>query len=128
MPTLFYGTSLSAPEHYAGVVAHEVAHAVFAHAASANNTFTPDLPATAHEYVAYVVQMMSFSETTRRRILARDPPAPVSNLFLFSFFLLYADPERFAVNAFAHFALPENGCSFIGRILRGEAHFPPASD
>lgn len=119
----FYDTNMPAAEHFAGIVAHEIAHAVFYDA-----TKELDLPETAHEYVAYVIQLMSFSEETRRRIVALAQPNPTASLFVFSHFLRLADPHRFGVNAYAHFVRPENGCAFLTAVIAGHVHFPPPSD
>jgi hypothetical protein len=119
----FDETDMAATEHYAGIVAHEIAHAIFYDVSQ-----ELDLPKTAHEYVAYVVQIMSYSDATRRRILAREPPIPSSNLFVFSHFLLLADPHRFGINAYAHFAQPENGCAFLAAVMQGKEHFPPGTE
>lgn len=119
----FHGTDVPPDEHYAGIVAHEIAHAIFSEAIR-----DLELPATAHEYVAYVAQVLSYSLETRQRILAREPPLPTSSLFVFSNFLMVADPDRFGINAYAHFVRTENRCSFLADVLRNKVHFPSGSD
>ena len=123
LPSRFHNIDVPAAALYSSVVAHEIAHAIFS-----DNSGHLDLPNTAHEYTAYVVQMKSFSAGTRARILARDAPIYKSNLFMFSHFLMLADPDRFGVNAYIHFEHPENGCAFIAKVLRSIVHFPPPSD
>lgn len=108
---------------YRSVVAHELAHAIFH-----DNTEHLDLPQTAHEYVAYAVQISTLPESVRATALQSDAKAARSNLFSFSQFLLAADPERFALIAWEHFNRPENGCAFLRSVVEGKAHFPPPSD
>jgi hypothetical protein len=119
----FDETEMAAAEHYTGILVHEFTHAIFQELSK-----ELDLPETAHEYVAYVVQIGSYSEATRRRILVRDPPIPSSNLFVFSHFLRLADPHRFGVAAYAHFDHPDNGCVFLHKVLQRKVHFPPPSE
>ena len=108
---------------HTSIAAHEIAHGIFH-----ERTAHLDLPETAHEYVAYVVQFSTLPvELQKSLIVQADLPA-VTNLFMFSFFLLRADPERFALNAYRHFHQTENGCGFLNRLLDGKVHFPPPSD
>lgn len=108
---------------HASIAAHEVAHGVFHEHAAAL-----DLPETAHEYVAYVTQLSTLPIDVQRSILEQSEGPPINNLFTFSFFLLRADPERFAIAAWRHFNQPENRCGFLHRVLAGKVHFPPPSD
>jgi hypothetical protein len=108
---------------HASIAAHEIAHGIF-HERSAHL----DLPETAHEYVAYVVQFATLPPDLQKSLSEQDDLPAVTNLFMFSFFLLRADPERFALNAYRHFHQPENGCGFLHRVLESRVHFPPPSD
>lgn len=108
---------------HASIAAHEIAHGIF-HERSAHL----DLPETAHEYVAYVVQFSTLPSDLQQNLMEKAQLPAVTNLFMFSFFMLRADPERFALNAYRHFHQPENGCAFLQRILGGKVHFPPPSD
>lgn len=108
---------------HASIAAHEIAHGIF-HERSAHL----DLPETAHEYVAYVVQFSTLPKDMQMRLVEQADLPAITNLFMFSFFLLRADPERFAINAYRHFHQPENGCGFLQRILDSKVHFPPPSD
>jgi hypothetical protein len=119
----FGSTRAMARELHASIAAHEVAHGIFHEHAAAL-----DLPETAHEYVAYVVQLSTLPLDVRKHILEQNEVPQVANLFTFSFFLLRADPELYALNAFRHFHQPENGCAFIHSVLAGRVHFPPPSD
>ena len=119
-----FGTSIATARLLHGsIAAHEVAHGVFYDQAAAL-----DLPETAHEYVAYVTQLSTLPVDTQRSIAEHSAGSAINNLFVFSFFLLRADPERFALTAWQHFHQPENGCAFLHRVLKREVHFPPPSD
>ena len=108
---------------HASIVAHEIAHGIFH-----ERTAHLDLPDTAHEYVAYVVQFSTLPVELQKSLIEQAALPPVTNLFTFSYFLLIADPERFALNAYRHFHQTENGCGFLRRVLEGKVHFPPPSD
>ncbi len=108
---------------HASVAAHEIAHGIFH-----EHTRHLDLPETAHEYVAYVVQLSSLPADVQKALMEQNDIFHVGNLFVFSYFLLLADPERFALNAYRHFHQPENGCGFLSRLVEGKVHFPPRSD
>lgn len=108
---------------YSSVVAHEIAHAIFHDA-----TEHLDLPRTAHEYVAYAVQVSTLPESVRSAAERSESKAAGSNLFAFSHFLLMADPERFGLIAWEHFNRPENGCAFLRNVVERKVHFPPPSD
>jgi len=108
---------------YSGIITHEIAHAILH-----QNAEELDLPATAHEYVAYAVQLASYPGDLREALTLRTPAVSASNLFVFSNFLLLADPDRFAITAYSHFRQPENGCAFLAKVLQQKVYFPPPSD
>lgn len=120
----FGSTPVMARELHASVAVHEIAHGIFH-----DRSRDLDLPATAHEYVAYVAQLASLPAAIRAGLLAEHGGTHVSdNLFIFSFFLLTADPERFAINAWRHFNHAGNGCAFLHKVVSGQVHFPPLGD
>jgi hypothetical protein len=108
---------------HASVASHEIAHGIFH-----EHTRHLDLPDTAHEYVAYAVQLSTLPEEVQKALAEHKDLRPIGNLFQFSYFLLRADPERFALAAWRHFNQPENGCAFLDRLVRGQVHFPPPGD
>lgn len=108
---------------HASVAAHEIAHGIFH-----EHTRHLDLPDTAHEYVAYAVQLSTLPDEVQKALAGHNEIKPVGNLFIFSYFLLRADPERFALHAWRHFNQPENGCAFLDRLVEGKVHFPPPSE
>lgn len=122
-PASLAGVPVSHASLYAGIAAHEMAHAIFA-AASAPLELVP----TAHEYVAYAVEMATLPAAVREAVATSDPSHSRSDLLVFSPFLLYADPDRFALAAWRHFNAPGKGCSVIRSVLDGAIHFPPPGD
>ncbi|MEQ1717105.1 MAG: DUF6639 family protein [Hyphomicrobium sp.] len=121
-PTLGLTPVLSRILH-ASVAAHEIAHGIF-HDHIGQRVLTDN----AHEYVAYVVQLSTLPEAVQKNLREENAGPPVTNLFMFSFFLLMADPERFGLAAWRHFHQPENGCAFLHRVAAGAVHFPPPGD
>lgn len=119
----FAGVSISYGALYASIAAHEMTHAIFNEAASHR-----DLVPAAHEYVAYTIQVATLPSGVRDALLAKYSEPPAESLFVFSPFLLYADPERFAVAAWRHFTGAGNGCSMLDRIASENVHFPPPGD
>lgn len=97
---------------YASLVAHEVSHAYI----DAN---APDkgLSLSAHEYIAYVVQLSVLPDKMRTEIIDRiDLPAfghesEITDLYL------QLNPEGFAVKSWLHYRQPDNGNRFIDKIL-----------
>lgn len=119
----FAGVPVSFAALYASIAAHEMTHAIFGEAAS-----RLDLVPTAHEYSAYAVQVATLPPGVRDALLAKYPEPPAESLFVFSPFLLYADPERFAVAAWRHFTGAGSGCGMLDRIVSEKVHFPPPGD
>ena len=107
---------LSVDELFDSLVTHELAHALFAQSAQSGRT-----PAFVdQEYVAYAMQMASLEEAARARLLKAHPgPQTVDGLELNGIVALAA-PTLFAAKAWRHFAQAENGCAFVGRLVRGE--------
>lgn len=119
----FMDVSISETELYRSVAAHEAAHAIFE-----PYTRHLDLPINAQEYVAYAIQVMAFPADVRERMLNAGTDVAVNNLFHFSHFLLFADPQRFAVQAYRHFRAPGNSCDFLHAIVAQRVHFPPGTE
>ena len=85
-------------ELHASVFAHEVTHAVF----HQHEARIP-LSYTAHEYVAYSVQVMTLPEDYRRRLLDRFDVSPFTNVHQVNGVMLAFDPNSFGVKAYLHF-------------------------
>lgn len=116
-------TRMSHATLYASIASHEMAHAMIAEARP-----ILDLVPTAHEYIAYAVQIETLPTAIRDTLAVTAKPSVRADLLMFSPFLLYADPEQFAATAWRHFSQPHNGCRFLLDILSGQVHFPPPSD
>ncbi len=83
---------------HASVFAHEVTHAVF----HQHETRIPLSP-TAHEYVAYSVQLTTLPNDHRQRILNRFEVSPFSDVDQVNGIFLAFDPNSFGIKAYLHF-------------------------
>ncbi|MBN2905255.1 MAG: hypothetical protein JXJ18_00945 [Rhodobacteraceae bacterium] len=100
---------------FASLIVHELAHAFLDQAECTGVPCLAD-----HEYIAYALQIDSLSPANRAAVLrGHTVPLPVDPTRLNGFIALAA-PNRFAQSAWLHFAQPENGCDFVGRLIRGE--------
>ncbi|MCL4802013.1 MAG: hypothetical protein KJ025_20650 [Burkholderiales bacterium] len=107
---------------YRSLAAHEVAHVV----AAANFAVAKPL-IEAQEYVAYVAQLASMAPKLRSRVLAQYHGQGFATDLEMNTAIYLVDPDRFGVNAYRHFARPENGTAFLARVLAGRilAFQPP---
>jgi len=78
----------------------------------------------ANEYIASSMQITFLTEESRNDFLADFQPLRDGSLDRFNEFVLAMDPLAFSMNAYLHFIRPENGCSFIRRVISGEVTFP----
>lgn len=102
-------------ELHRSVIVHEVAHA----AAAAR--FAVARPAlAAQEYIACVAQLAVLAPATRERILERYPGTGFETTAQISSSIFLIEPNYFAAQAWRHFVKPENGATFIRRLLAGE--------
>lgn len=115
----FYA-KLSSESFYRGIVIHELAHLAFAEVETATA-----LPYGAHEYVAAVFQVASYSDEEREAFTANVPPGRPSTA-IFSAMLATLHPELFAAAAYKHFSL--HGCSILQGLVRGTVVFPPETE
>lgn len=108
-----FGIKMS-PELYRSFVAHEIAHAI------ANVNFARPPVVSAHEYIAYTVQLATMPESLRAAIIRNvdtegfDHPKEVDEM------LLAVDPNLFAVKSYLHFARPQNGALAFEQLLTGQ--------
>ncbi len=107
---------LSADELFDSLVTHELAHALFAQSAEGGRP-----PAFVdQEYVAYAMQMASLEESARARLLEAHPGPQTVHALELNGIVALAAPTLFAAKAWRHFAQAGNGCTFVGRLVRGE--------
>ncbi len=92
---------------------HELAHAV------AQQNFSANAPTfTASEYIAAVVQFATLPKSLRKEILQNcDNLSGFVGKTDITALYYFLDPCKFAVNAYLHYLKPENGPSFIHRLL-----------
>lgn len=99
---------------FTSVLIHELAHAAFENTAReaarcANN----------HEYVAYVMQMLSLPAHVRQVIVdSYRAPSPVDPYLLNSLIAGMA-PDRFAAIAWQHFTEEGHGCNYVRDLITG---------
>jgi hypothetical protein len=96
---------------------HEISHALIE-----QNSRSRDVPLVDHEYIAAAMELANMEPTWREAILrfaALEAPAE-GRINIWTYRL---NPRRFAANAWLHFALPENGCDLVGRLVGGAATF-----
>jgi hypothetical protein len=108
-------------EVWRSLIAHEVAHGILYDHPSASR-----LPASAHEYLAYAVQIGTMSAESRAAFLTAFADADSQSLASFTTFAHDVEPLRFGARAYRHFMAPNHGCALLERILRGEVAFPTA--
>jgi len=95
-------------------VAHEVAHAI-----ADQNFANRDASLLAHEYLAYVAQLMTMTSGLQAKILQRYDLEPFASLEHMSLTYYGLNPNAFGVKAFLHYqSLPEQS-QFIQDLLSG---------
>jgi predicted metallopeptidase len=109
--------NLSAEAYFRSVIIHEMTHAFLNH--SGRDGFSR----VAHEYLAYAIQIASLDDTDRETV--RSTSTVLSgDLERINESLLIFGPSQFALRSYQHFALPKNGCTFVGRILDADPTLP----
>lgn len=100
---------------YQSVIAHEAAHAI------ASGNFRIEKPSrTAHEYIAYVVQLSTMPADLRQLIIEQSSVSGFNDASEISSVYLAMNPEAFAVKCYLHYRDPENGNEFLHKLLGGE--------
>lgn len=107
-------------EYYRSVIVHELTHA-FSHQ-SHPKKFTR----VAHEYLAYAFQIASLSEEGRSSVLGASQLPKANGLDVVDEVALLFGPSQFATRSYRHFSRPENGCSFIDRMINFDPGVPEA--
>lgn len=99
---------------YQSFVSHEVAHAIA-------NRFYRDKNAQllAHEYLAYVTQLVVMDADLRSEVLDKFTQEPFVNLDELSLIYYQMAPCAFGVKAYLHFLTIENRPAFLHDILSG---------
>jgi hypothetical protein len=104
------------------LLTHELTHALLEHA-----TGEGDIALVDHEYVAAAMELELMEPEWRDVVIASAPVSLPPKPGLIDMMIYGFAPRRFAVNAWQHFSLPENGCDLVQRIAEGEVtfHHPP---
>lgn len=100
------------------VLTHELTHALVAQGAGTRQVDIVD-----QEYIAAAMELELMDPEWRNVFLQSAPvPLPPSE-GLIDIWIYGFTPRKFAVNAWQHFRLPENGCPLVQRLVAGEASF-----
>ncbi|HEX9182813.1 MAG TPA: DUF6639 family protein [Burkholderiales bacterium] len=99
---------------YRGLVAHEVAHAV-----AARNFRVPSPSIQAKEYIAYVTMLSTLPRDTREKVLSQFPVEGFEGEWQMDVAIYLADPMRFGVRAYRHFAKLGDAGGYVQEILAG---------
>jgi hypothetical protein len=114
MPQESAFSALDSRVWFDSLVTHEMAHALMDQTIDAEPRCSADA-----EYVAYAMQIGSLPTGERDRLLAgveHRGTAAAENL---NAFLLFMNPDLFAVLAWRHFDARGNGCAFVAGIIDG---------
>lgn len=100
------------------LLTHELTHALLTQVAGEKEVSIVD-----HEYVAAAMELELMEETWRDVLLDMaavelPPKEGLIDIWIYGF-----APRKFAVNAWQHFRLPENGCSLVKKIAEGDVSF-----
>lgn len=110
--------ALPTDELFRSLIVHEISHAILH-----QNLKAPASHAV-HEYVAGVSQLGALSAKSRAVYLARFSKEDSYTEEMFNDLVVAMDPARYAAAAYRHFHRPENGCTFMRRLLT-EPHALP---
>lgn len=101
--------------HYAGVVAHEVAHAVMNHNRSAQRMFAPP-----QEYLAHATQLAVMPAAARAALIRSKKVLPWESGDAVSDAYLAADPGKFAVKSYLHLTGRADPAPLVQQLLRAQ--------
>ena len=100
------------------LLTHEITHALATQVAGERQ-----VPMVDQEYMAAAMEL-EFMENEWRDVLLKVSPVSLPpkegliDIWIYGF-----APRKFAVNAWQHFRLPENGCELVHRLIEGDASF-----
>lgn len=100
------------------LLTHEMAHALAFQTSGGREIAVVD-----HEYTAAAMGLELMAPEWRDVLIEAAPVSLPSNEVLFHIRIYATAPRNFAVNAWRHFSLPQNGCGLIQRIVEGDASF-----
>lgn len=100
------------------LLTHEMAHAL-AFQASGNR----ELDIVDQEYIAAAMELELMNPDWRNVLIEAAPVSLPPKEGLIDIWIYGMAPRKFAVNAWRHFRLPENGCGLILRIVEAKSSF-----
>ncbi len=100
------------------LLTHEITHALVAHTAGDRS-----VPLVDQEYVAAAMELELMGEDWREVLIAANPVTLPPKEGLIDIWIYGFAPRKFAVNAWQHFSLPQNGCALVRRIVDGQKSF-----
>ena len=110
--------SLPAEVTFKALLTHEITHALVTQTAGDR-----EVPVVDQEYIAASMELELMEAEWRDVLLAEvlvelPPKDGLIDIWIYAF-----APRKFAVNAWQHFSLPENGCSLVQQIVVGDVSF-----
>ncbi|NNF24372.1 MAG: hypothetical protein HKN63_06150 [Rhodobacteraceae bacterium] len=103
------------------LLTHELAHALATHSSEGRQIGLVD-----QEYIAASMEMELMDEKWRDVFLGLNPVDLPPKEELIHVWIYGMSPRKFAVNAWQHFQLQENGCELIQRLVEGKQSFSKA--
>ncbi len=110
-----FGVRLNAALHES-IIVYEVAHAL------ADMHFSErEMHGAVHEYIAYVVQIATLPEVTRRNVLRRHSVAALDDEKAINFFNYTDGPQVFGVRSYKHFMQQRDHNYYLLRLFAGDS-------
>ncbi len=102
-------------DHYAGVIAHEIAHAVMYHNSTAQRMFAPP-----QEYLAHATQLAVLPDEVRAALIRKKKVLPWEDGDAVSDAYLAADPGKFAVKSYLHLTSRADPAPLVQQLLKAQ--------
>ena len=110
-----FGVRLNAALHES-IIVHEVAHAL------ADIHFSVlDIPGAVHEYIAYVAQIATLPEVTRRNVLRRHSVRALNDERAINVMNYLEGPQAFGVRSYKHFIRQRDQNFYFLRLFAGDS-------
>ncbi|WP_413720454.1 DUF6639 family protein [Silicimonas sp. MF1-12-2] len=103
------------------LLTHEITHALVAQTAGDREVALVD-----QEYIAASMELEFMEEAWRDVLLGASTVTLPPKVGLIDIWIYAFSPRKFAVNAWQHFNLPENGCAPVQQIVVGDVSFSKA--
>lgn len=104
--------------HYAGIVAHEVAHAIMLH-----NLYTKHKSSVSQEYLAHATQLAVMPSERRNKIIETMDVGPWVSGDTISDTYMAMEPGKFAVKSYLHLTTTEKPQEFVQLLLRSSKFY-----